>query len=1117
MSKKKKVTAPLTYNPGKGRPKEYLAYLNYQEMQALKRLNGNNQERGPRGLPSFPPAGAMSGGSAKSPASTSKAAGAGSRPSSGGPRSGVSGSVSPTSGSPRGSNPSSNFGGGGGGGGGFKPGPSVGPKAPSFGGGGGSGVTNSANRGASPGSIGRSDKAAINAVNSANTKAALKTPAINTDRSRTMNVGPMGTPVSVKAPPGGKIKGAIQGVKVPAPPKQDVTRGVTVPTATIKTSQPLSPSAARAAMGDVAPTRSIYKTVAEADRAIVAKATQTYNQRFGTNYTPDQYSRLAKTVAGEAAGESDFARAAVANTFGNRVALAQQEGSPYGYMGGEDFASLADQYDAYRMQNAPYRAAVPGSKTYQQGVNAMYQAMNPESTFSKTASPKVLTATHYYNPAEVRREPDWARDKTKFERVGSHLFGTAEASPEAVTKARAEQLARSGARIVPTSSTPEESGVPTPRLRPPSQNMQRPQSAGIESVKTTLREKEINDRLVNLQNPDGTRITVSVGNVYDSLVGSGVPEEDASRIANEMIAAPGNEYNIKSPPPGRPNERTLDAGLGRNPYDVQRAIGVPRARPPQPGLGRAAYDIERSPTQYSGIERFTPPQVTAGLSRNPFDTQTAGGYSGYESFTPPVRTANLDRNVYDAGRTPSTYSGITDFNVPNRTADIARNQFDTRVSAPEYSGYGTTGYSALSGIPTPDSVGLLPSDSSYKGVFGLAKSGVNALTGGLKTLSMPETYKMPEAAAEGLRNWGLAKGIETPKNLYEEAMSLYSDSKADADLIKAATPFAESLRNKVVSGVSGLQESYKNALSEAQKKSQPAKTDSIKPNGVPSEDDMPSVDTSTTQISVGPKLETIDKIVEDQNNLTKQEKDELKRILSEAASNDNVEWSTDDFNEMIDEAKRNLASGGGRAPPESQPAPEGGYPLTSMGTAPVVDMPQISLTPEQAEEVGNRVERGKTAIRVAGSRVPGLGGFLGGKYEESVKKKLDNYVLATPEQRAEMERKDPSLTAWAGIIGETPQLDRSNYTNWADKSGLRAPPSREGGRDNSGIASLGGRPKGDETTTPTPDTPSTTPGRRPDIYYMWDLGVNIPSPGDPNYTQYQTYLAERLAAQRAMG
>lgn len=52
----KGVKAPLTYNPGKGRPKEHLAYLNKGEMKALRLLNGNNMERGPEGLPSFPPA-----------------------------------------------------------------------------------------------------------------------------------------------------------------------------------------------------------------------------------------------------------------------------------------------------------------------------------------------------------------------------------------------------------------------------------------------------------------------------------------------------------------------------------------------------------------------------------------------------------------------------------------------------------------------------------------------------------------------------------------------------------------------------------------------------------------------------------------------------------------------------------------------------------------------------------------------------------------------------------------------------------------------------------------------------------------------------------------------------
>lgn len=51
----KKVTAPKTYDPGRGRPLEHLAYLNRREMDYLRSINGNNMERGPRGLPSFPP------------------------------------------------------------------------------------------------------------------------------------------------------------------------------------------------------------------------------------------------------------------------------------------------------------------------------------------------------------------------------------------------------------------------------------------------------------------------------------------------------------------------------------------------------------------------------------------------------------------------------------------------------------------------------------------------------------------------------------------------------------------------------------------------------------------------------------------------------------------------------------------------------------------------------------------------------------------------------------------------------------------------------------------------------------------------------------------------------
>lgn len=49
----KKVTAPKTYNPGGGHPREHLAYLNQREMDYLRSINGGNTSRGPKGLPSF--------------------------------------------------------------------------------------------------------------------------------------------------------------------------------------------------------------------------------------------------------------------------------------------------------------------------------------------------------------------------------------------------------------------------------------------------------------------------------------------------------------------------------------------------------------------------------------------------------------------------------------------------------------------------------------------------------------------------------------------------------------------------------------------------------------------------------------------------------------------------------------------------------------------------------------------------------------------------------------------------------------------------------------------------------------------------------------------------------
>ena len=100
----KHVKAPKTYDPGKGRPLEHLAYLNTREMDYLRRINGNNMERGPKNLPSFPPddsLGSSSKASSKSSTSSKSSATGGGNKGSAGRSSGPGGPSGPNSGPSR--------------------------------------------------------------------------------------------------------------------------------------------------------------------------------------------------------------------------------------------------------------------------------------------------------------------------------------------------------------------------------------------------------------------------------------------------------------------------------------------------------------------------------------------------------------------------------------------------------------------------------------------------------------------------------------------------------------------------------------------------------------------------------------------------------------------------------------------------------------------------------------------------------------------------------------------------------------------------------------------------------------------------------------------------------
>jgi len=468
----KKVTAPKSYDPGKGRPREHLAYLNEREMAYLRSINGNNMERGPRGLPSFPPDDSIG---SSSRAGGSRGPGGPSGPNSGPSRStgglggGSKGSATGGRGPGGPSGPNSAASGSRGGGGGSK-----GPGGPS-----GPNSASSTSRGPSqtktPGAGGykgpkspmsgqgtsfrasspRDDRAPSRdigiqqKVQEAAAKSTVRnTPSVKGDLTvggiRTLNVGPMGTPVKVSRP-------AAAGMSFTGP--QSVSKpSVSAPAKETYKPSAKALSAVTRGPGSVSGSMPGNTDPIAAQRSIQA-ITNSLNEQFGKNYTPDQVNKIVKTIAGEAAGESPFGQAAVANTMLNRISLASTDPEKYGYMGGRSVNSLLGQYDAAGMrpgtvQNAVFKSSVPGRESYRVAMNALSEASNPSGQFAKTASPEVLAATHYYNPATAN--PRWGRRSgTSFETVGAHAFGNAEPTQRAVREARS---------MTPASGAPAGSG-----------------------------------------------------------------------------------------------------------------------------------------------------------------------------------------------------------------------------------------------------------------------------------------------------------------------------------------------------------------------------------------------------------------------------------------------------------------------------------------------------------------------------------------------------------------------------------------------------------------------------------------------------------------------------------
>jgi hypothetical protein len=897
--KKKKVTAPLTYDPGKGRPKEYLAYLNYQEMQALKRLNGEGPYKGPKGLPSFVLGGAKTSGTAANSAMKSASQSSGSRPSSGGRDGGIRDSV--------GANRPSSSGASRGDVGGRDSGTrdSVGANRPSSPG---------ASRGDVAGRDGgirnvaganTPDKSAISSANRTNTVSAQKSPAFKADTGRTVNVGPMGTPVNVKAPPGGKIKGAIQSVKqTPVA----ASRSITIPERTVV---PTSPGAG----GGFGRVDSAQKSLTR------GSLTSPVGPTSGVTAPRDSYGALQERLNQRNISES----------YRSKTGYPSAPQGVYGPRAGVDTRYLGTK-------------DMPGMIT-----------TSMTSPYSGTVAPRSNAASTLRAYEEAKRVPGKIQDR------------------------------------VP----------PTERFRPPSA----PPSGRV-AVPGLITEPSLNRPMTN----------ADAFNQYARMV------------------------NPTDLPISRPQAR------GKQ---IQDRITPSQNMQRPPSVGRSAV----VPTDAGIIGSFT------GQKQIYDRVLPESEYSGYGSFGPP--------------------------SAPGKTRGIG----DVPLPQSQYSGYGAEGYSTLSGIPTPQGYGSLPQYPNYR-----PPSESSAYDP--RRLAAYDSTFGPELLG--------ASGSEIEKALLNEEFRRQAAGTVTSpyDVAPSYPNYGPPSKNRGLGGLDPAASPYNNVSSPSpQSMPYDVRLGEVKVS-VPMRDEDGNVKNNSA---------TIDSYVDSMPDLNDAEKSVLRRSMIGNASAGNVDYTKEDVEQMIEQARGEVMVPGDETPANDY-----------------VDGSDVygpeNVSPEAQKKLKRDEVINKVGVNIIKFRNPlasladAASKLLTGKGIADSSADLKRaYLQASDEQKAALEDKYPNLTKFASDAGLTPKRDMSNYTKWADKSGLRGAPDRRGGGENSGIRSLISEQEGDETTTPEPDTPSTSPGRRPDIYYMWDLGVNVPSPSDPNYNQYQTYLAERLAAQRAMG
>lgn len=1099
---KKKVTAPVSYDPGKGRPKEHLAYLNYQEMQALRRLNGNNTEKGPRGLPSFPPADAQGSSSKASSSKTSS-------------KSSGSSSVSRISGGTSGSNAASSA---------SRAASSSRNSPASYGGGGrDSGQAAARSKTTTPsGSRGSPQKSAENLIRDLGKKYNLPEYSSqgnvynkplppsgglsSLDKSyyeqvsdflnrtfygddreglrRVENIGNtlsntlMGVPLPAKV-----LAGAGQALSylkpsylnfIPASAGQKALQNAAYFQKTIDEAAPYL-SGQKVSVPDFG-SLPRYSSLAR-HREAVEFANKPSTKAMDTYYKlQSKLDDIARTFPGDFQGKDKVGRAAMSAQLGlltntaydkysdlNRQQYKESRKNGKVPMSNDDLKyekgdfdgiSLKGDFDGISMKDdfggsgMKAGGAVKGSKG---------KVAAPLSYDPGKGRPKEYLAYLNYQEMEALKRLN-----------GNNI----ERGPKGIP---------SYAAFAGTSGTGYSSGYKGTTTSKPSSSVSR--ISGGTAGSNTARASSSGSGFSNLggggrDSGQAAARQTATSRFADSTK-SNAPSVTSNVTRGASSAPRGNaeatlrayEESMRAP------VRVPNSNLGLSySYNNIRPTGVypgnymynpTTQRLPGVKVPRASIVIPQNPPVYTPPPA---PKIEKIQDRVPQFLRPLAGSTSTKGISDLGYGEGIEDDMVPGPRIdPSTGRPYGDVNfrigevstVPSTPVTMQRSYFEDLVQK---------------GVPTPS--------RSYFG-------DINK-----RSITTPSRSYFGDVSKKSTQERILK--IETVPE--EDFPTNTSEGKAFAN------PFTDRLRAEILPNapMNSLVEDFPN-------RSAVYMTREIAP---PPSFPQPETNQNTANSAISMLNPTMGERMDRGSapyQLTRAERIAMDNLLAgrvvPAANNIPIP-------RLRPEGIGTSSTYEGSEPPTDEDITGQGGSPSQEDAAPSQD---FTVTPEaEAAQEAARV-KAERARRAGGAALnlfaPPFGTIIGQgiKFADAQMQKLvDRYQSSGMEERKVLEDKYPNLIPRAQAMGIQSYYGMDKYRDWADKAGLRAPPSREGGKETSGIEAISPRPPRDEESNPRP---STSSGGRPEIYYMWDLGIKIPSPGDPNYTQYQTYLAERLAAQ----